>query len=287
MAIYLMGDLQGCADAYQQLLAKLSFSPSRDHLYVLGDLVNRGPKSLEVLRHVMQNEDSIHCLLGNHDLHLLATANGVRKPGKSDTLGPILKAPDAARLLDWLRHQPLARHLDMGANAHTQEVLLVHAGVLPSWTVANTLAYAKEVSDALVNPDWLEFMSAMYGNKPKRWEPSLKGLDRLRMITNVLTRLRFCTARDKMDFDAKEGPEDAPVGFKPWFEFKQRKTRDALVAFGHWSTLGLHISPKLLGLDSGCVWGGALSAIEIQANGIPGQVVQVKCPEALNPHASH
>jgi bis(5'-nucleosyl)-tetraphosphatase (symmetrical) len=283
MAIYLMGDLQGCADAYQQLLSKLSFSPSRDHLYILGDLVNRGPQSLEVLRHVMQMQDSIHCLLGNHDLHLVATANGVRKPSKSDTLAPILMAPDAPVLLEWLRHQPLARYLPLDASSPFKEALLVHAGVMPSWTVANTLMYAQEVSDALAGPDWVAFLAAMYGNKPKLWAPSLQGMERLRMITNVLTRLRFCTAKDKMDFEAKEGPGDAPAGYKPWFEFKNRKTQDALVAFGHWSTLGLHLTPNLLGLDTGCVWGGALSAIELQPNGTVGEVIQVKCPSSANP----
>lgn len=285
MALYLMGDLQGCADAYQQLLAKLSFSPSRDHLYILGDLVNRGPHSLQVLRHVMQMEDSIHCVLGNHDLHLLAAAHGVRKPGKSDTLEQVIDAPDASVLLDWLRHQPLARRLELGPNAAYQEALLVHAGVLPSWTVADTLAYAQEVSNALIAPNWIEFLTGMYGNKPKRWDPALQGLDRLRMITNVLTRLRFCTPKDKMDFDAKEGPQDAPEGFKPWFEMKHRKTQHAMVVFGHWSTLGLHIAPNLLGLDTGCVWGGCLSAIELRPNGTVGEVIQVQCPESAHPHS--
>lgn len=287
MATYLMGDLQGCADAYQQLLAQLAFSPSRDHLYILGDLVNRGPKSLQVLRHVMQMEGSIHCLLGNHDLHLLAAAKGVRKPSKSDTLEQVLQAPDAFTLLDWLRRQPLARHLPLGPANSCQEALLVHAGVLPSWTVSDTLSYAREVEAALTGPDWTSFLGDMYGNKPKRWENSLQGMDRLRMITNVLTRLRFCTAKDKMDFDAKEGPADAPEGFKPWFEFKNRKTKAVLVAFGHWSTLGLRITPNLLSLDSGCVWGGALSAIEIQADGRVGDVVQVQCPQSAKPHGAN
>jgi bis(5'-nucleosyl)-tetraphosphatase (symmetrical) len=234
----------------------------------------------------MQWEGSIHCLLGNHDLHLLATAHGVRKPGKSDTLAQVLEAPDALLLLDWLRRQPLARHLPLGPANPCKEALLVHAGVLPSWTVADTLAYASEVESALSAPDYASFLVDMYGNKPKRWENSLQGIDRLRMITNVLTRLRFCTAKDKMDFDAKEGPEDAPEGFKPWFEFKSRKTKDALVAFGHWSTLGLRITPTWLSLDSGCVWGGALSAIEIKADGRVGDVIQVQCPQSAKPQGT-
>lgn len=278
MARYLVGDVQGCYLPYERLRQKIGFSKSRDHLYLLGDMVNRGPDSLQMLRHVRQEEASVHCVLGNHDLHLLAVAHGVKRPSKQDTLQAILDAPDRHDLLHWLQRQPLARHLRLQPNGPVREALLVHAGVLPSWSVQDTLAFAHEVSEALHSDDSWAFFKAMYGDRPTSWHPLLTGLDRLRMITNVLTRLRFCTADDTMDFATKEGPGAAPQGFMPWFALPNRKTAKAMVAFGHWSTLGLLQQPNLLGLDTGCAWGAELTAIELHDDGSTGEPVQVSNP---------
>lgn len=280
MAIYLMGDVQGCYQTYTQLLNRIGFSHSRDHIYLLGDLVNRGPQSLAVLRHVREHASSVHCLLGNHDLHLLALAHGVRKPSSKDTLAEVLTAPDRDELLHWLAAQPLAIRLAFKAPAAYREVLLVHAGVLPSWTLDSTITLAKEVSQAIAGSQAQAFFTQMYGDQPRRWDDTLRGGERLRMITNVLTRLRFCTDDDVMDMDVKEGPDSAPPGFKPWFECRARQTANTLVAFGHWSTLGLHLQPGLAGLDTGCAWGRQLSALEIDASGNPGPLTQADCLDA-------
>ncbi len=283
MALYLMGDLQGCDTAFQQLLHKLKFSHDHDQLYILGDLVNRGPGSLEILRYVKQHEFSIHCVLGNHDLHLLAVAHGGRRSSADDTLDPILQAPDCDSLLTWLRCQPLALALPLDANGPIKQALLVHAGVLPSWTTAKALAYAKEVSDALMGPAYLEFLTGMYGKKPTRWSPELTGMARLRLITNVLTRIRFCAADDRIELATKGGLAATPSGYQPWFEIEGRKTSKDLVAFGHWSTLGLLQRPTVLGLDTGCVWGGCLSAVELTLQGQVKRLVQVSCEPSLAP----
>ena len=259
MAIYLVGDIQGCDAALGLLLEKIAFSPSRDTLYCLGDLVNRGPDSLAVLRRLMALGSSAPCILGNHDLHLLAVAAGVRPSGKLDTLGAILQAPDRAAMLDWLRHQPLARSFAAGG----QDYLLVHAGVLPQWTAAQTLALAGEVQSRLQAPDYQDWLATMYGNQPDAWGDDLQGAERLRVIVNALTRLRFCTEDGRMDFASKEAAGAAPEGFMPWFEVPNRATADVCVAFGHWSTLGHINRPNLLALDTGCVWGGCLSAMRI------------------------
>jgi bis(5'-nucleosyl)-tetraphosphatase (symmetrical) len=275
MANYLMGDVQGCYQTYTRLLSHMGFSPSRDHVYLLGDLVNRGPQSLEVLRHAREHSSSVHCVLGNHDLHLLALAHGVRAPAAKDTLNAILNAQDRDGLLVWLAQQPLARRLVFAGPQASREVLLVHAGVLPSWTVGSALALAQEVSEVISGAQAQGFFRKMYGDQPRRWEDNLQGTARLRMIANVFTRLRFCTEDDTMDFEIKEGPAAAPPGFVPWFECTHRKTANALVAFGHWSTLGLWLRPGLAGLDTGCAWGGVLSALEIDGSGNPGRLTQV------------
>jgi bis(5'-nucleosyl)-tetraphosphatase (symmetrical) len=283
MALYLMGDLQGCNTAFQQLLHELNFSHDQDQLYILGDLVNRGPGSLEILRYVKQHEAHIHCVLGNHDLHLLAVAHGSRRPSADDTLDPILQAPDCEQLLNWLRCQPLAMALPLDANGPIKQALLVHAGVLPSWTTAQTLAYAKEVSDELRGPGYLDFLIGMYGKKPTRWSPDLTGMARLRLITNVLTRIRFCDADDRIELASKGGLAATPSGYQAWFDIEGRKTAKDLVAFGHWSTLGLLQRPNLLALDTGCVWGGCLSAVELSPQGQVKRLVQVNCEQALAP----
>ena len=275
MALYLIGDVQGCNEPLDRLLHTLDFSPSRDTLYLLGDLVNRGPDSLGVLRRMVALGGAAHCLLGNHDLHLLATAHGVRKPHRSDTMGDILRATDRGALLDWLRQRPLA------IQAHGW--LMVHAGVLPSWDAAQTMALAGEVEAVLRGPNWVDFLHGMYGDQPDRWRSELQGADRLRVIVNALTRLRFCTAEGRMEFDTKDSGATAPAGYLPWFDVPGRQTAGDVVAFGHWSTLGWLERPDLISLDTGCVWGGCLSAARIGADARDRELIQVRCPQARKP----
>jgi bis(5'-nucleosyl)-tetraphosphatase (symmetrical) len=269
MALYLIGDLQGCNGALGRLLDVLDFSASRDTAYFLGDLVNRGPDSVGVLRRLMGLGDAARCLLGNHDLHLLAAAHGVRAPGRRDTLNGVLMATDRDAMLDWLRQQPLARVVD-----GPQTIVLVHAGVQPSWSVTQTLALAEEVAVWLRGPDVLHFLKHMYGNTPAEWVDSLKGFDRLRVIVNTLTRLRYCTAQGSMEFDTSSGP--APPGYLPWFDVPGRQTAGTPVAFGHWSTLGwLAGRADVWSLDSGCVWGGQLSALKLGASAAQHELIRV------------
>jgi bis(5'-nucleosyl)-tetraphosphatase (symmetrical) len=275
MALYLIGDLQGCDAPLQRLLAKIDFSPSRDTLYFLGDLVNRGPDSLAVLRRLQGYGTAARCLLGNHDLHLLAVSQGVRRPGRKDTLGPLLAAPDREALLGWLRLQ------DMAMYAHG--CLMVHAGVLPSWSVEKTMALAGEVQAVLRSDDWVAFLHQMYGNTPVRWSDALTGTDRLRMVVNALTRLRFCTADDTMEFESTAGLEAAPPGFMPWFEVPGRQTAKDTVAFGHWSTVGWLGRSDVLSMDTGCVWGGCLSALRLGAAPDQRALIQVDCEQAQKP----
>lgn len=270
---YLIGDVQGCCDALDRLLRAVDFSPSRDRLWLLGDLVNRGPASLATLQRVQALGSAATCLLGNHDLHLLAVAHGVRPPHRSDTLTPILQAPDRDALLDWLRHQRLA--------VFEAGWLMVHAGVVPQWSRDDTLAAAAEVEAVLRGPALGDFLHAMYGNAPARWDPDLAGTARLRFTVNALTRLRFCNVQGEMDFKTKDGAGAAPDGFMPWFDVPGRRSADTRIAFGHWSTLGLLDRPDLLGLDTGCVWGGRLTAARI--DGAAREIIQVDCEQAQRP----
>ncbi len=275
MATYLIGDIQGCDEPLGRLLDALDFSPSRDTVYLLGDLVNRGPASLAVLRRLMALEGAAHCLLGNHDLHLLAVMQGVRKPHRKDTLHEILGAPDAHALRDWLRRRSLAIH------AHGW--LMVHAGVLPQWDATQTMRLAREVESVLQSADWGDFLLDMYGNHPARWQDTLTGTDRLRVIVNALTRLRFCSINGVMEFETKDDTDAAPEGFMPWFDVPHRRTEDTPVAFGHWSTLSKVRAPGVLPLDTGCVWGGCLSAAKLQDPLGTVQLVKVDCPQAQKP----
>ncbi len=283
MALYLIGDIQGCDEALARLLAVIDFSPSRDQLVLLGDLVNRGPDSLAVLRRMMRLEGSARCVLGNHDLHLLALAHGVRPPHRKDTLDAVLQAPDRAGLLDWLRGRPLAL-LD---RIQGRDLLMVHAGVLPSWTVQQTLALAQEVTQMFASDRFDDFLQQMYGNAPEQWSPQLSGIARWRAIVNVLTRLRFCSADDRMEFDTKDGADAAPAGYQAWFDIPGRRSADATVAFGHWSTLGRLARADVLALDTGCVWGGQLSAARIDPEVSRGRIathwIQVQCSQAQRP----
>jgi len=271
--IYLVGDLQGCCKPLERLLQTIDFSPSRDQLYVLGDLVNRGPDSLGVLQRLRSLEGAATCLLGNHDLHLLAVAHGVRKPHRSDTLDPILNAADREDWLDWLRQQNLA--------VHAHGWLMVHAGVVPQWDAAQTVALAGEVEAMLRSPDVGAFLTTMYGNEPARWDERLQGVDRWRCVINSLTRQRFCAADGTMEFATKEGAGGAPEGYMPWFEVPGRRTQGTPVAFGHWSTLGLINRDDLLALDTGCIWGGHLTAVRV--DGATREVIQIPCLQAQKP----
>jgi len=281
MALYLIGDVQGCDRALQNLLDVISFSPSRDTLFLLGDLVNRGPDSAGVLRRLMRYGQAAQCLLGNHDLHLLATAHGARKPSRKDTLAQVLNAPDRPAMLDWLRQQRMAILLPH----QNVKYLLVHAGVLPRWSATKTVALAQEVEVVLRSPDLPDFLHQMYGNAPAGWHDHLTGVDRLRVIVNALTRLRFCTPAGDMEFSVSDGADAAPPGYLPWFDVPGRQSADVCVAFGHWSTLGWLDRPDVLALDTGCVWGGSLSALKLSQG--PGQntpeLIQVRCPQAQKP----
>ena len=279
MSLYCIGDIQGCDGALERLLGAIDFSPSRDTVYLLGDLVNRGPQSARTLRRCMRHEGSIRVLLGNHDLHLLAAAGGRRKSSRRDTLRDVLDAADADAMLAWLRRQPLAQSHTLAG----ETLLMVHAGVHPHWSEADTLRLAREVEQVLQGEALPGFLEAMYGNEPDRWREDLAGLPRLRVITNVLTRMRFCTADGRMDFDSAEGADAAPPGLMPWFEVPGRRARHTAIAFGHWSTLGLLNRPRLLGLDTGCVWGGCLSAVRFGASLQEREVIEVRCEQAQAP----
>lgn len=278
MSTYLIGDIQGCDRPLQTLLDTIGFSASRDTLVLLGDLVNRGPDSDAVLRRLQGYGASARCLLGNHDLHLLAVAQGVRRPHRLDTLNCILDARDRPALLDWLRAQSLALDLHHAG----EDFLVVHAGVLPSWTPEQTLDLAEEVHALLASAELTDFLPRMYGNEPARWDEALRGDDRLRVIINALTRLRFCTADGSMEFEAKEGADAAPPGFLPWFDVPGRRTSGVTVAFGHWSTLGQLRRGDVLALDTGCVWGGCLSAVRLVAPGAH-EWIRVRCAQAQQP----
>ncbi len=270
---YLVGDVQGCCDALERLLSEIGFSPSRDHLVVLGDLVNRGPQSLATLKRLRDLGDAATCLLGNHDLHLLAVAHGVRKRRRDDTLDDILDSNKREHWLDWLRQCRMAhRHAGW---------LLVHAGVVPQWDAPTTLALATEIESLLRGPDLPQLLQGMYGNEPSQWNESLRGPERWRFIINVLTRIRFCAPDGRLDLKAKEGADAAPPGMLPWFDVVDRKTQGTPMAFGHWSTLGLVNRPDLLALDTGCVWGGTLSAVRV--DGGRRELVQVRCTQAQRP----
>ena len=279
MALYCIGDIQGCDNALERLLDVIDFSASRDTVYLLGDLVNRGPDSAAVLRRCMAASGALQCLLGNHDLHLLASAYGVRSPSRRDTLASVLDAPDRTALLDWLRQQPLARQHRLGG----QSLLMVHAGVLPAWSAQDALALADEVHAVLRSADILDFLQQMYGNTPDHWSDSLTGTERLRVIVNALTRLRFCTPEGVMDFASSDSADAAPPGMLAWFDVPGRRSADTLVAFGHWSTLGWLERPNVIGLDTGCVWGGCLSAVRFGATLAERELLQVRCEQAQKP----
>ncbi|MBD3894851.1 symmetrical bis(5'-nucleosyl)-tetraphosphatase [Halomonas sp. ML-15] len=258
MARYAVGDLQGCHREFVALLERLAFDPSADQLWLAGDLVNRGPGSLDCLRDVHALGDAARVVLGNHDLHLLAVARGGASIKRSDTLDAILAAPDREVLLDWLQQQPLA--------VAEGEHLMVHAGLLPQWSWEQAQALADEVQARLAGPGAGAFLEQMYGNQPACWRDDLDGIERLRVIVNAFTRMRFIDADGCLDFAAKEGLDSGPTGFAPWFSYP--RSDDPQIIFGHWAALegktpGSRVRAEAL--DTGCVWGGHLTALNLDS----------------------
>ena len=270
MTIWAIGDIQGCYDSFRRLLDQCRFDPACDQLWLVGDLVNRGPQSLETLRFVRSLGKSAVTVLGNHDLYLLMVAAGaVPQRGKDDTLDPIFAAPDVIELLDWLKEQPLAHSAVLNGKRH----VMVHAGLLPGWSASDAIALSNEVSTRLKGPGFVEFLQSLWGDTPLSWKKKLSADDRARVIVNAMTRMRFCSTRGQMDLKVKGKPENAPVGHVPWFEVPGRKTVKDMLVVGHWSALGLKITPNLVALDSGCLWGGNLTAVSLPER----RVEQVAC----------
>ncbi|MFV3366600.1 symmetrical bis(5'-nucleosyl)-tetraphosphatase [Pseudomonas sp. NY15435] len=259
MATYAVGDLQGCLEPLKCLLAQVKFDPAQDKLWLVGDLVNRGPASLETLRFLYGMRDSLVCVLGNHDLHLIAVAYNAERLKKNDTLREIVEAPDCAQLIEWLRQMPLVHH------DAQRDFTLVHAGIPPQWDIDKALQRAAEVEAALRDDTQLPmFLDGMYGNEPAKWDKKLHGIARLRVITNYFTRMRFCTPDGKLDLKSKEGLDTAPSGYAPWFSYTERKAAGRKIIFGHWAALeGQCDVPGLFALDTGCVWGGSMTLMNV------------------------
>ncbi len=256
MATYAIGDIQGCYDSFRRLLDHCAFDPAQDRLWLVGDLVNRGPRSVETLRFVRALGASATTVLGNHDLALLVVAQGHGRKSRGDRFDEILQAPDQAELLHWLRQQALC-HVEGG-------YCLVHAGLLPQWDAILARALAAEVETVLRGENWREFMAHLWGSEPAAWDDRLQGWARLRVIVNAMTRMRFCSATGVMDFSTKGEVVDAPSGYLPWFEVPGRRSADTVLITGHWSALGVKIMPNLLAIDSGCLWGRSLTAIRLE-----------------------
>lgn len=272
-SIWMIGDVQGCCSSLDDLLRLPDIAQDNNaRLWFAGDLVNRGPQSLTTLRRIMALEERSVAILGNHDLHLLAIAAGVRRPGKSDTLHEIIEAPDAKEIIDWLRWRPLA-HYEAGH-------LMVHAGVLAKWDVKKTLSLANEVETALRSNNWQKMLQKMYGDEPDHWKDDHTGGKRFRVIVNALTRMRMCTIKGRMMLPIKSSPQNQRnPNLVPWFDVPDRATRDITIVFGHWSTLGLLLRSDAICLDTGCVWGGQLTAVRLQDR----KILQVKCHDGVDP----
>lgn len=276
MAVYAIGDVQGCYAPLRQLLERLCFDATRDRLWFTGDLVNRGPQSLEVLRFVMGLGERAVSVLGNHDLHLLAVAAGTAKPKKHDTLEAVLRAPDRDELLHWLRARPMLHH-DPGLGC-----TLLHAGLLPGWDLADGARLAREAESVLRGDAHADFSRHMYGDQPDHWNENLQGHDRLRVIINAFTRLRYCDPEGHMDLRPKGPPGSQPPGLQPWFRVPGRRSRELRVVFGHWSTLGPWQGDGVVCLDGGCLWGRTLSAVQLDAG--PAEFTGVDCEPYQEPH---
>ena len=276
MAVFAVGDIQGCHDELKRLLDRIDFDLAEDTLWFTGDLVNRGSRSLDVLRFVKDLGSRALCVLGNHDLHLLAVAAGTTPSRKNDTLDEVLAAPDREELLHWLRHRPLLHH-DAGLG-----YTLIHAGLPPQWDLAVASDCARELETVLRDASHAEFFRHMYGDQPRRWSPGLEGWDRLRFIVNCFTRMRYCTAGGDLDLKAKGAPGTQPEGQLPWFQVPGRLSRELHILFGHWSTLGEVRGENVHALDTGCVWGGRLSALRLDGDDSGGWY-GVECPGAQRP----
>lgn len=275
MSVYAVGDIQGCHPQLQRLLDKLHFDPAADQLWVVGDLVNRGPDSLAVLRFIRSLGDSVRCVLGNHDLHLHAVALGHRQHcHRNDTIDEILTAPDRDELLHWLRQQPMM-HSDDSIGYH-----MIHAGLPPQWDKQQAMSCAREVEQALRADNYADYFSGMYGNDPVRWSNDLSGMRRLRFITNCFTRLRYCTHDGELDLEEKGAPGTQKAGSVPWFEVPDRRSADMDIVFGHWSTLGFRNEHGVVALDTGCLWGGSLTAVKLDNTR---HRVSIDCPGAQPP----
>ena len=253
MTTYAIGDIQGCYHAFKALLERINFNPSHDNLWLVGDLINRGSGSLEVLRWCFQNQQNIKLVLGNHDLHALAVVHQLKPAHKSDTLQDIIDASDVDNLITWLRHQPLMVADD--------DYVMVHAGLLPQWSVGQALTYASEVEHALQSDSYQDFLAKMYGNQSNCWYNDIVGIERLRVVTNAMTRMRICTAQGEMEFNFKGTMQNIPAGYMPWFKVPVRKSKESLIICGHWSALGLYQFDNIYALDTGCLWGGRLTAM--------------------------
>ncbi|RFA31269.1 bis(5'-nucleosyl)-tetraphosphatase (symmetrical) [Alkalilimnicola ehrlichii] len=273
MAVYAIGDIQGCLEPLERLLERLRFDPAQDHLWLTGDLVNRGPSSLEVLRLARSLGDRAITVLGNHDIHLLAVAAGQSKLKRNDSLQQILDAPDANELMDWLRTRPLLHH-DPDLKA-----AMVHAGLFPHWSLEEGRRYAAEAEEALRGERFPEFMAHLYGDEPAQWDPALHGWDRLRFIINTFTRMRYCAPNGRLLMDFKGAPADRPKGYLPWYKVPGRKhTAGDRIVFGHWSTLGFRQEDGVISLDTGCLWGGQLTAARLDG---PFERISLECPVAM------
>ncbi len=255
MSIYAIGDIQGCFDDLLRLLDLIKFDEKSDQLWFAGDLVNRGPKSLETLRFVKSLGGSAQTVLGNHDLHLLATAYKQRIPHKKDSLSDVLDASDRDELIYWLRHQPLFHYND--------NFCLLHAGLPPQWDFSQTKKMAKKAEKVLQSPDYMSFFKVMYGDKPNKWSSDLIGMDRIRFIVNCFTRMRYCEANGRLDFNYTSAVGTQPKHLMPWFVVPKRKSTEMKIIFGHWSTLGYYQEHNIHAIDTGCLWGGQLTAIKL------------------------
>jgi bis(5'-nucleosyl)-tetraphosphatase (symmetrical) len=264
MATYAIGDIQGCYHAFMALLARLQFDKKRDKLWLVGDIINRGSGSLEVLRWCYQHQDSLKIVLGNHDLHALAVVHNLKPAHKHDTLQASIHAPDSDALFTWLRHQPLM--IDQRIDQH--DYVMVHAGLFPQWTIAQAICLASEVECALQADSFHDFLTNMYGNSPSIWHEDLTGIDRLRTITNAMTRMRICTENGEMEFEFKGELQDIPTGYQPWFDAPARQSQEAKIICGHWSALGLRQRENIFALDTGCLWGGQLTAMCLETREI-------------------
>lgn len=264
MATYAIGDIQGCYEQLMRLLDKVKFDPTVDRLWSVGDLINRGPQSLKTLRFAISLGNAFTMVLGNHDLHFVAMATGAQKHGKKDSLQPLLDDPKCQQFCDWFRHQPLVHCEKLETETGTQSFLMVHAGIAPGWSFKQAKEYASEVEDILKSDKCLKFLNKMYGDEPDIWHDGLEGMERLRVITNYLTRVRFCNGETQLNLAIKTGPRNAPAGFKPWYEY-QRLKKSKVIVFGHWATLeGETNWPNVHALDTGCVWGRTLTALRLE-----------------------